>query len=593
MKLMLKYMSPYKGKVTCTVILKFIAVIMELLIPYILEYMIDEVAPAKKLGLVLVWGVVMIIFAVMVRYLNIVGNRIATGTARNAIYELRKDLFKKTMYLSGTEFDAVSLPSLISRMTSDSYNVQTFLGMIQRIGVRAPIMLIGGIIVAASMDTLLTMVLLAMIPVLAFVVLYVSRKGIPMFMRVQSHVDVIVRIMRENISGIRVIRALSRNDYEKERFNKANEELTSSDIKAGMTMALPDPIMHLFLNIGLTIIVIIGAYRVNEGLMKTGVILAFLTYFNMIMMAVMGINRLFIRYSKAGASADRIESVLNADDTLLNVMDNVNGEKLQDTEYENAPVIEFEDVRFIYNDRTDEESGESDFAGESREAVLKNISFEIKAGESLGIIGSTGCGKTTIINLLMRFYDVTDGAIKLNGRDIRTMELKDIRKKIGVVFQNDTIFNDTLAENIRFGRDISEEEIVKAAKTADIANYIESLDNGYNYMAAIKGMNLSGGQRQRLLIARALAGNPEILIFDDSSSALDYKTDAVIRNNIQDNYDECIRIVVAQRASSVKNMSHILVMEDGEINGYGTHEDLLENCKVYRDIYESQMGEMA
>lgn len=565
MRLMLAYMKPYKGKVTLTVFLKFAAVILELLIPYMLEYMIDEAAPKKQIIHVIIAGLVMVILAVMVRSMNVAANRMATLTARDSIYTLRRDLFKKTIYLKGADFDEISLPSLISRMTSDSYNVQSFIGMIQRIGVRAPIMLTGGLLVAGIMEIRLSVVLLCMIPVMMFVTVFVSSKGIPVFRNVQAKLDDVVRVLRENITGVRIIRALSKSEYEKRRFFNANKNLTDADIRAGMMMALPNPLMNLLLNIGFTLIVVIGAYRVNAGDMKPGVILAFLTYFNMILQAVMGINRIFIQYSKAGASADRIELVLEVPDN-----DRQTDNGCESGDYDENTVIEFDNVSFCY----DNNSAES----------LKNISFKVKKGESLGIIGSTGCGKTTLLNLLLAFYDVSVGTIRLHGKDIRNMPLHEIRKKFGIVFQNDTIFNDTIYENINFGRGISTDKAKEAAETAMIGSF------DMDYPVAIKGMNLSGGQRQRLLIARALAGDSEIIVFDDSSSALDYKTDAVIRNNIKKKYRDSIRITVAQRVSSVKDMTNILVLEEGEMIGFGTHESLLKECEVYKDIYMSQMG---
>ncbi len=568
MKLILKYMKPYKVRITLTMILKFVAVILELMIPYTLEYMIDTAAPKKQVALVIVLGVVMILLAYFGRLCNVKANRMATHTARDGIHTLRDDLFRKTIYLCGAEFDRISLPSLISRMTSDSYNVQSFIGMIQRIGVRAPIILIGGLAVAWTMDYHLALVLLCVIPVMASVTILVSFKGIRVFRGVQEKLDGVVRILRENITGMRIIRALSKSEYEKRRFNKANEEYTRADIKAGMLMAAPHPIMNLFLNAGLTLIIIIGAYRVNGGEMLPGVILAFLTYFNMILQAVMGINRIFMQYSKAGASADRIALVLASREDVR---------ETTDTEYPDKDVIlEFDNVSFSYGDNAKES--------------IKDISFKIRKGESLGIIGSTGCGKTTIINLALAFYNPDAGAIRIYGKDIRDISLHDIRNRFGVVFQNDTIFNDTIYENISFGRNVSMDRVKLAADTAMLSSYIDTLDDGYDYVAAIKGMNLSGGQRQRLLIARALAREPDILVFDDSSSALDYKTDAAIRSNIENNYKGTTRITIAQRISSVKDMSHIIVMEEGRIISQGTHDMLIDTCDVYKDIYMSQMG---
>lgn len=575
MKLMWKYVQPYKLRLAATLILKFFAVVAELLIPYILEYMIDVVAPARQIKQVVILGVLMIILAFAARSLNVIGNRIATATARDSIRNLRHDLFGKTIYLSGATFDEVSLPSLISEMTSDSYNVQGFVGMIQRMGVRSPIMLVGAVTVAVMLDPALALVLVCMIPVLAFTVIYITGKGIPMFARVQGKLDQIVRIMRENITGIRVVKGLSREEYEKKRFAVANDELTNTDIHAGEVMALPSAVMTLFLNIGLTLTVIIGAFRVNAGNMEVGVILAYLTYFNMITMAVMGIRRVFMQYSKAGASADRIASVLRLEDEC----DKQYTDECVVRGGDNAPALEFDKVNFCYNSHS-----------KNRGFEIQDISFELNKGQSLGIIGSTGSGKTTIVSLLMRFYDATEGSIRMNGMDIKNIGLKELRDNIGIVLQNDTIFNDTLKENISFGRDISMEDIKKAAKAALIDGHIESLDEGYDYLADIKGMNLSGGQRQRLLIARALAANPEYLILDDSSSALDYATDARLRSNLREYYPDCTSIIIAQRVSSVKNLSRIIVMEEGRMIGCGSHDELMKTCSVYREIASSQMG---
>lgn len=564
MNLMLRFVKPYKAKVILTIIIKFIAVISELLIPYTLEYIIDVVAPEGDINKVCLYGVVMILFALITLVLNVAANRMATCTSRNAIKEVRKELFRKTMYLSGNEIDMVSLPSVISRMTSDSYNVGNFIGMVQRMGVRAPIMLIGGIIIAGSMDISLTIILICMIPVLVMIVIYISKTGIPLFRNVQNRLDGVVRIMRENIAGIRVIRALSRHDYEEERYAFQSDELKNEDVKAGMVMALPNPVMNLFLNIGLTLIILVGAYRVNDGLMKTGVILAFLTYFNMIIQSVMGINRIFIQYSKAGASADRIDEVLHLESELHVIEDER---------------VKYEDYAVVFDNVSIHKMG------------LCGISFKLKRGESLGIIGSTGSGKTTVLNLMMRFYDADEGEIWIDGRNIKSYDLKELRRRFGVVFQNDMIFNDSIGENIKFGREMTEERMKQAAKDARIASHIETLPGGYEYVAAIKGMNLSGGQRQRLLIARALAGDKDIIVLDDSSSALDYRTDSYIRKCLEERYSDVTKVIIAQRVSSVKSMNSILVMDRGHVIGSGRHGELMESCDMYKEIAKLQMGE--
>lgn len=482
--------------------------------------------------------------------------------------------------MSGRQFDEFGLPSLTSRMTSDSYNVQNFARAFQTICVRAPIMLIGGITVTMIMDPVLSGILCAIVPFLLVVVVTVSQKGIPLYQTVQTKLDGVVRIMRENIMGIRVIKALSKTEYEKKRFHGANDEMMKSDIKASTFMAIPGPFMQFCLNCGLTIVILVGAGRVNRGVMQPGVILAFLTYFNMIMQSVMAINRVFMMISKASASAERIDSVLQTVDDQP-VLDDVAVPQPKSRAF-----ISFENVSFGYHKAT------GTGTEKQPDLCLCDISFELKRGESLGIIGPTGCGKTTVINLLMRFYDADRGNVFVDGRDVRTYPKDELHKKFGVVFQNDVVFNDSLKNNIVFGRDVKDEKIRRAIENSMAAEFIDKLDDGLEYIADIKGANLSGGQKQRLLISHALADNPEILILDDSSSALDYKTDAHLRRAVGDNYGASTVIMVAQRVSSIIGMTNIMVMEDGKIIGYGKHEELLKCCSAYRETCEAQMGAM-
>lgn len=583
MRLILHYMKEHLRRIVCSVSLKTLGALGELMIPYILEHIIDDVVPAKKVFPVFVWGLVMVGSAFLVRALNVRANRWAAATGRDCIQSLRHDLFRKTVNLSGAQFDRFGLPSLTARMTSDSYNVQNFIVSMQAMGIRAPMLLLGGIFVTMTMDPALSGILCVTAPVLGSIIYTVTKHGIPLYDRVQRGVDSIVRIMRENITGIRVVKALSKEDYERKRFDDANRHLTDADIRAGVTMAMPGPIMQLFLNIGLTLVVIVGAGRVNSGDIEPGVILAFLTYFNMIMQGVMGLNRIFMMMSKATASADRIRLILDAED------DQPVLPFREDTRLDDGAHITFRHVSFGYHKVTGDQPSEK-FAGGTQEKCLSDIHFSVRRGESLGIIGATGSGKTTILNLLMRFYDCDEGMVCIDGRDVRTYEKDELRKKFGIALQNDTIFNDTLRGNIVFWRDITKEQMAFAAGIASLSDFIEGLEEKYEYMADIKGANLSGGQKQRALIARAVAGKPEILILDDSSSALDYRTDAVLRKSIRQCLEGTTLIMVAQRASSVMNLTNILVLDEGRVIGYGNHESLLQNCPVYRDICQSQMG---
>ena len=411
MKLIFRSLGRYKRAVALAIGLKFLGSVFELLLPYIFEHIIDDVVPAEELLRVVLWGLTMFAAAILCRTFNVMANRRAVDNAHRISYEIRQALFEKTVNLTGTQFDAVGLPSLISRMTSDSYNVQTAIQQLQSLCVRAPIMLAGGVLVAMLMDLRLSMVLLVLLPVLIAVILLISSRGIPLYTKVQQRLDDVVRIMRESITGIRVVKALSKEDYEKRRFGTANDSMTQTDIRAATVMAIPGPFMQLCLNAGLTFVVWLGAKRVDAGLIKPGVILAFLTYFNMITMGVMGLNRIFVSLSKASASADRIDAVLKTD-----------AGEAPDSSAQSAPqedagdFIRFEHVDFSYGADSTEQEG---FADESREKALEDISFCLRRGESLGIIGPTGCGKTTVINLLMHFYDPTSGRILLEGRDLR------------------------------------------------------------------------------------------------------------------------------------------------------------------------------
>ena len=576
-----QYMKKLKGRLALSMSLKFCGAISELMLPRILTHIIDEIVPLGELKRVIYWVLFMIFIAGCTAFFNIAANRTAVRNAKQVAFEIRQDLFDRTSTLSGRCFDEIGLPSLTSRMTSDSYNVQQFAQSLQVMCVRAPFLMLGGMIMMYSMDWVLATILLGIIIPLGFFVFFVSRKGIPLFNIVQEKLDSVVRIMRENITGIRVVKALSKKDYEEKRFDDANEAMFRSNTKASTIMALPGPVMNICLNIGLSLVVYVGATRVNSGAMKPGVILGSLTYFNIILMSVMGLNRIFMMMSKASASAKRIEEVVRTpeDQPVLPPEEcrTPGGNEL----------IRMEHVSFRYQE------GDSDaetIDGQARTLALSDLSFAVKQGESLGIIGPTGAGKSTIIQLLMRFYDVKDGGVFIDGKDVRGYEKDELRRQFGVVFQNDIIFNDTLFNNVDFGRSLSGEQVDSAIQDAMAAEFVYGLKGGLDFVAEIKGANLSGGQKQRMLIARSLAGKPRILILDDSSSALDYRTDAELRKTLGKHYQDSTLIMVAQRVSSIRGLSHILVLRDGETIGYGTHDELMESCPYYRDIARAQMG---
>ena len=589
MRFIFSYLKKYRGMIAAAMTIKSIAALGELMLPYVLEHMVDDVVPRQSRALIFGWGAVMIVLAVFVRQTNVKANRMSTKVAKESIYEIRRDLFWKSLGLSGNQVDEFGLPSLNSRMTSDSYNVQNFIRSFQAMGVRAPILLIGGIAITLTMDVGLASVLCILAPIMIGLVVFVSWKGIPLYEKVQQCVDDIVRIMRENITGIRVVKALSKEDYEMRRFGEANEQMAGKDIRAGIVMALPGPLMTFVLNVGLTIVVVVGAVRVDGGLTRPGVILAFLTYFNMISMGVMGLNRVFMMMSKANASAARIAAVVHAEDELTPLPE------AEAAVTEREDYIVFDHVGFHYG--RDSAGAEhfpgqavGRFDGQGRQKSLDDIDFSMKKGGTLGIIGATGCGKTTIINLLMRFYDADEGAVFIYGKDVRTYDKDALHRMFGVVFQNDVIFADSLKENIAFGRDVSPEQMDAAAADARARDFIREYEDTYEHRAVVRGANLSGGQRQRVLIARALAAAPDILILDDSSSALDYKTDAALRKAIREHHADTTTIIVAQRISSIMSLDDIIVLEEGKIIGHGTHDQLLEGCPMYQEIYRVQMG---
>lgn len=577
------YLAPYYARMAMGFFVKFSGTLMDLFLPWTLAYMIDSVIPADRKGEILLWGLFMVVCSVLAVTFNVVANRMASRVASDAMYTIRGDLFERVMYLPEYRCDELTRASLISRLTSDTYNVHQMLGRIQRLGVRAPILLIGGIVMTMLLDPVLACVLLAALPLLAAVVYVVSKKGIPMFAALQESVDRFVRLIREDIAGIRVIKALSKEDYERKRFDQVNLEVVERERKATVTTAITNPSMNLLLNLGLVAVILVGAYRVNRGVTEVGRILAFMTYFTIILNALLSISRMFIIISKAAASASRIVQVLEGEDERM-VSANRSDERkdpgaddLDETDRQEEDEIShvaFHRVSFSYNKVRNN---------------LEKISFSLKRGETLGIIGATGSGKTTIVNLLMRLYDVDEGSVTIDGKDIREMDYHELRGKFGVVFQNDMIFEDSILENVKVGRTLGESQVEEALLYARAKEFVEE-KGGMEERLDIRGANLSGGQKQRILIARALAAHPEILILDDSSSALDYKTDAALRRELREHFSGTTCIVIAQRISSVMGADHILVLEDGQEIGYGTHEELMEHCQVYREISDSQMG---
>ncbi len=570
MKHLLKYLKPFYPRMALGLTIKFFGTVVELLLPFLLGYIIDEVVPLQSVGKIVLWGVLMIVCALTAVVLTVTANRMATRVARNASELVRHDLFNKTMRLSSAQVDRFTVPSLEARLTTDTYNFHSFIGMIQRMGVRAPILLIGGGIITAIIDYRMAVVMFAVLPLIAVAVLMISRRGVPLYSQVQRSVDGMTRVVREDAQGIRVIKALSKTGFERERYDKVNRALVQDEQRAGITMAATNPLMTFFMNVGIAGVILIGGYLVNGGLSKPGRIMTFMQYFTLISQAMMSITRVFVMYTKCSASAGRIAEVLECPEDLT-LCSSADYPTRADGD---AGYITFEHVSFSYNKTKNN---------------LTDISFRVPRGGSLGIIGATGSGKSTIVSLLMRLYDIDEGSVRIGGRDVRTIPPGELHSMFGAAMQNDFLYADTVRENVLFGRELPEGQLREAAAMAQ-ADFIDKFSDGWEHMLTTKGTNISGGQKQRLLIARALAGRPDILVLDDSSSALDYKTDAALRRAIAEGTHSMTTIVVAQRVSSVMSSDIIIVLDEGRIIGMGDHDSLMRDCEVYREISRSQMG---
>lgn len=585
MRTVYKYIKPVLWPMIGGLTLKFIAAMFDLTIPYFLETIIDKAAPTGQINQVLFWGVVMLVCSVLALVTNVTANRMAVRNTSKVTKTLRHDLFAKISHLSARKTDEFTVSSLISRLTTDSYNVNDMLVRVQRIGVRAPFLLIGGIIITLTLDPVLTLVLVAMLPIIAVVVYFVTKYSVPIYTHCQQILDKLVRTVQENATGVRVIKALGKGEHERKRFDNVNAGLANENKKAGVIMAITNPAATIVLNIGLTLVVIVGARRVNSGLTEPGTILAFLSYFTIILNAMLGITRVFVICSKGSASAKRIESVLLAEDDMPILPEEENAQ----TENADAPHIEFRGVTFSYN-KKEETDG---LRPEERDYIKNNltdISFTLNRGQTLGIIGATGSGKSTIVNLLIRFYDPDKGTVLVDGRDVRCIPREELCKKFGIAFQNDFIMANSIFENISFGRDLTEEQVNRAIVLAQAKQMIDELPEGTGYRLTARGTNISGGQKQRMLIARAVAAEPEILILDDSSSALDYKTDASLRKALHSSLPDTTTVIIAQRISSIMNADLILVLDEGRIIGRGRHSELMESCPEYKLIADTQMG---
>lgn len=569
MKKMLSYLKPYWKTTLLAPLLMFIEVLMNLLQPTLLANIVDNGISTGNISYIIKTGIVMIGIA-LVGVLGGFGCTIASSVAsQNFGADLRSDLFKKIQSFSFSNLDKFKTGSLITRLTNDVTQVQNIVLMSLRMMVRAPLLFIGGIIMALTINPKLTLILVVSIPILILSLAFVIKKGFPLFSSVQKRIDRVNTVMRENLAGIRVVKAFVREDIERARFKIANDNLADIMIKASKLMAFTMPIMMLIMNLSIIAVLWFGGLQVTSGNMKEGQIIAFINYQIQILFSLLMLAFMLMMVSRAKVSTDRIIEVLKS---KVDIKDEDISENLTITKGE----VIFDNVSFRYK-------------GSKGEPILKDISFRAESGKTIAILGGTGSGKTTLVSLIPRLYDISKGKIIIDQADIREYKLDALRKAIGVVLQKSVLFSGTIKDNIRWGKEnASEDKIIEACKAACAHDFIMSFPEGYDTNLGQGGVNLSGGQKQRLSIARALIKEPKILILDDSTSAVDMTTESKIQKALSE-MKRCTVFIIAQRITSVMHADKIIVLEDGIIVAEGTHKELLKNSSIYQDIYHSQI----
>ncbi len=565
-----RYLTAFKKEVMIGQTAKFIEAVFEVLVPLIMANIIDkginggEGKPYiyKMGGLLVLLGILGLGFALICQYL-------ASKASQGVGTVMRNDMFRHINSLSHAELDRIGTPSLITRLTNDINQVQTAVAMYIRLVVRAPFIVIGSAIMAISVDRKLSLVFLVVIPLVVLILYLVMSRSIKYYKVIQKKLDRISLVTREGLSGVRVIRAFSRQDTEQHRFDEANDEYLRISLNVGKLSALLNPLTYAVLNLAIAAIVWFGGFRVQIGGLTQGEVIAFVNYMTQISLALVVVANLVVLFTKAAASASRINEVLDIEPSVKNGEYSGKGE--------GSTAVKFDNVSFSYN-----KNGEN---------ALENISFTAEKGETIGIIGGTGSGKSTLVNLIPRFYDCTEGTIEIDGVKIADYDTKSLRGRIGTVPQKAVLFSGTIAENMRWGKpDATEEEIRSALDIAQASEFVNKLENGLETHISQGGKNLSGGQKQRMTIARALVSKPEILILDDSASALDFATDAALRKAIAQSTNKMTVFIVSQRANSIRYADKIIVLDDGKQAGMGTHKELLESCDVYREICYSQLS---
>lgn len=566
---LLKYLKPYTKQVVIVFILTFLQVMTEFFLPTLNADIINTGVVNGDINYIIKIGALMLLVALGSTACAITANFFASKTSIYYATDLREKIFTKVESFSLAEFEKVSTSSLITRTTNDITQIQNVVMMVMRMMIGSPVMCIGGIIMIMSKDIKMALILVVVIPLIIIVAGIIMIKGMPLFKVMQKKIDKVNQLVRESLNGIRVIRAFDKTEYEKNRFNDSNTDLMQTAIKVNRIVSVLMPSLMLIMSFTNIAIMWFGGHRVDDGFMQVGDLTAFTSYMMLILMSIMMASMLFVMIPRASASAERINEVLNIEHQIKDPATPVKT-------FNKKGYIEFDNVSFNY-------------PGDG-EKVLENISFSASPGETTAIIGSTGSGKSTIINLIPRFYDVISGTIKIDGIDIKELNQQDLRNKIGLVPQKAFLFSGTVAENLKYGKDdATEQQINHALEVAQAKNFVSEMKYGINSEVSQGGTNVSGGQKQRLAIARAIIRKPEIYLFDDSFSALDFKTDAKLRANLKQETINSTVIIVAQRISSIMDADRIIVIDEGKIAGIGTHKELLQNCDIYKEIANSQL----
>lgn len=570
MKSVLKYLKEYKWLLIIGPFFKLVEAILELFLPYFMSLAVDYGVLRDDKAYVIKMGLIMLLTATIGIVSALICQYTASIVSQGFGTKLRDAMFDKIMSFSNAEIDDFGTTSLVNRLTADVNQLQNAVAMLIRLVIRAPFLCIGGVVMAISLDIKLSVVLMVVLPMFIIVLALTMIKTVPLYKKVQQKLDQIALVVRENLAGVRVIRAFSKVSYEEDKFKTSNEEYAKTAIRVGRISSVLNPLTTLIMNFAICAILWVGGVRVNSGSMSVGSVIAFINYVTQILAALIIVSNLVVLYTKAFASLGRVSKVLNTEVSIKE------GEGAKEVERENA--VEFQDVTFYYEG--------------SKEPALSHINFTAKKGETIGIIGATGSGKSTLVQLIPRFYDATEGTVKVNGLNVKEYKRKELIYSIGMVPQKCVLFTGSILENLRWGDlEATKEQVEKAAKIAQAGEFIEKMPEKYETMLTQGGTNVSGGQRQRLTIARALVKEPDILILDDSFNALDFVTDANLRKALKEHLKGLTTFIISQRASTIKNSDKILVLHDGEMVGLGKNEELMEQCEVYREICLSQEQE--